>query len=249
VQHRVPHARDYRRLSPHVWARPKRTPPFYPDAVTLDATARGQDILGLVDTSVPGCSVKDSFACLDLSSVGFRILFEGEWIRLAPRRSSPATVGAVRWRRVSDVAALLEWEAAWRGDLVSTQLFKPELLDQTAVVILGGYRRGRIVAGAIVNRSRAAIGVSNLFSTVGDLSDAWSGCIATVTTALPKLPIVGYESGDAIGACHKHGFRSIGRLRVWVSQDGKGRSHGDDHLQTPQLTPSRGHSLALTDTP
>jgi len=207
---------------PHVWASPKRTPPFYPDAVTLDVAARAEDILELVDTST-GCSVKDSFAGLDLSSAGFRILFEGEWIHLAQHRSAPAHATTLQWRRVGDVAGLRDWEAAWRGELVSSQIFRPALLDQPTVVILGGYRRGRIMAGAIVNRSRAAIGVSNLFTTtVGDLGDAWSGCIATVGRAFPKLPIVGYESGDAIIAPHKLGFKSIGRLRIWSKEDGGG---------------------------
>ena len=202
------------------WASHRRTPQHYPDAVTLDAEANGEQILRHVDTETPGCSVKDSFAKLDLSFAGFGVLFEGEWIRRAPERTPPSSGAGIRWRRVVDADALLTWEEAWSGNLAATQLFKPALLDHLSVVILAGYLRGRIVAGAILNRSPAAIGVSNLFTTQGDLGDAWAGCLAAAGEAFPKLPIVGYETGDAIAAAHKFGFRSIGHLRVWIKEDG-----------------------------
>jgi hypothetical protein len=86
----------------------RRTPPYYPDAVTLDRSAVGERILERVDTS-PGCSVKDSFASLDLSSAGFRVLFEAEWIQRTPGR--PTLGGtALRWSRVREDAALIAWE-------------------------------------------------------------------------------------------------------------------------------------------
>ena len=77
------------------------------------------------------------------------------------------------------------------------------------------------MAGAILNRSGAAAGVSNLFTTLGDLGDAWPGCLAAAATAFPRLPIVGYESGDALVAAHENGFTSIGRLRIWIKEGGE----------------------------
>lgn len=208
------------RFHRHFWASPRRTPPLYPDAVTLDAEAKGEQILRNVDTETPGCSVKDSFATLDLSFAGFEVLFEGEWIRRAPERTRPSPGSGIRWRRVHDADVLLAWEASWSGNLAAMQLFKPALLNRPSVMMLGGYLRGRIVAGAILNRSPAAIGVSNLFTTQGDHGDAWAGCLAAVAEAFPMLPIIGYETGDAIDAAHKYGFRAIGHLRVWIKEDG-----------------------------
>jgi hypothetical protein len=66
------------KFGPAAWLSPHRAPPFYPDVVTLDAVA-GPEVLRAADLS-PGCSVKDSFACWDLTSEGFEVLFEAQWI-------------------------------------------------------------------------------------------------------------------------------------------------------------------------
>lgn len=205
---------------PHIWASRRRTPRYYPDAVTLDADATGEHVLDVVDSATPGCSIKDSFARLNLLPSGFRILFEGDWIRRAPEQPFLAS-SDIRWGRVRDAGALPDWEAAWSGGGATTELFRPALLDHAAVVVLGGYVRDRLVAGAILNRSKGAVGVSNLFTTLGDLDDAWAGCLAAVAGAFPTLPIIGYESGDALTAAHENGFTSIGHLRVWIKEDGE----------------------------
>jgi hypothetical protein len=77
---------------PAVWSCPTRTPPFYPDAVTLRPSAPVEEVLDGIDTG-PGCSVKDSFADLDLTGAGFRVLFAAEWVAL---RSPPAARDAPR---------------------------------------------------------------------------------------------------------------------------------------------------------
>ncbi|WP_410577652.1 hypothetical protein [Amycolatopsis sp. lyj-108] len=80
----------------HVWKSAHRTPPLYPDAVTLAPDATVSEVLDGIDTS-PGCSVKDSFACLDLSQAGFEVLFEATWItRTAQVPLEPG------WSRVDD---------------------------------------------------------------------------------------------------------------------------------------------------
>ena len=76
------------------WTTSRRSPPFYPDAVTLAPNVVGDHLLRCVDASV-GCSVKDSFATLELASDGFRILFEADWIGRAgapprPEATRPA---------------------------------------------------------------------------------------------------------------------------------------------------------------
>lgn len=200
----------------HAWASPRRTPLYYPDAITLDAAASSGHILEIVDTATPGCSVKDSFASLDLSTAGFRLLFEGEWIWRAAKRPVHTGGVAIRWQRIRDASALLAWEAAWSGDRPASRLFMPALLRHASVTVVGGYIGDRLVAGAILNRSHAAVGVSNLFTTVGELRDVWPGCLAAVARIFPRLPILGYESGDDLDAAHEHGFTSIGPLRVWI---------------------------------
>ncbi|MEZ0071362.1 hypothetical protein [Planotetraspora sp. GP83] len=70
---------------------PRKAPPYYPDAVTLTPDATVAEVLRLldrraVDGEPGGASVKDSFARLDLSAAGFRVLFEAQWILHLPSR-------------------------------------------------------------------------------------------------------------------------------------------------------------------
>ncbi len=58
------------------WTSAVRTPELYPDAVTLVPEPPVADLLARIDTS-PGCSIKDSYAALDLSPHGFRVLDRG----------------------------------------------------------------------------------------------------------------------------------------------------------------------------
>jgi hypothetical protein len=66
-----------------LWFASRRTPPFYPDAVTLVPDVPPAAVLERIDTS-SGASVKDSFATLDLSPYGFEILFEAQWFTRPP---------------------------------------------------------------------------------------------------------------------------------------------------------------------
>ncbi|MFI5606141.1 hypothetical protein [Amycolatopsis sp. NPDC051903] len=77
-------------FGPRAWTAPARTPEFYPDAVTLTADATAADVLPFVDASA-GCSVKDSFATLDLP--GFGVLFEASWLHF-PVRPAAAWVAS-----------------------------------------------------------------------------------------------------------------------------------------------------------
>ena len=59
------------------WTAATRTPPYYPDAVTLSPTVGEYDVLARVDDS-DGCSVKDSWSRLDLSMEDFARLVVGD---------------------------------------------------------------------------------------------------------------------------------------------------------------------------
>jgi hypothetical protein len=83
------------RFGPRAWTHPRRTPLYYPDAVTLDPRATAADVLPFVDGSA-GCSVKDSFATLDLSAEGFTVLFDATWIACGPGVPEPG------WQRVAE---------------------------------------------------------------------------------------------------------------------------------------------------
>lgn len=204
------------------WAAPCRTPPFYPDAVTLlpgtDATA----LVARIDTAAPDATIKDSFADLDLTEVGFRVLFEARWIHRSARAvgSAPAVrpppAPDVAWAVAADPDALRAWALAWDDGDGHADIFRPGLLDDPATVVLAGWSMdGRVVAGAVASRSDDMVGISNVFAC--DWPDeAWRLVPDAVARLFPTLPMVGYEHGDDLTAAVSHGFEPIGPLRIWL---------------------------------
>nr|WP_201784624.1 hypothetical protein [Nonomuraea pusilla] len=195
-----------------VWTNPRRTPLYYPDAVTLSPQATAADVLGAIDTG-SGASVKDSFALLDLP--GFEVLFDAQWIhREAPEPGElpGRDDGGLVWEAVADTGGLAEWErACFSGEV--TGLFPPALLPE--VTVLAGRAAGDVVCGAVLNPGEHAVGVSNVFAVPGhDPGTAWAGVLTQAAALFPGLPLVGYESDPA--AAEKHGFRTIGPLRIWL---------------------------------
>lgn len=182
-------------FTPLAWTAKSRTPPYYPDAVTLAPSATAADILPRIDTTA-GCSVKDSFATLDLE--GFEVLFTATWI----------TCHAV--------AAPSAWTVVRDPETLRTADFGLEHLPvDDSVVVLGHLDGDRWLGGAIANVTGEVVGLSNLFAA-GDLDDAWSGATAAIATRFPASRIVGYEHGDDLAAALRHGYKALGDLRVWV---------------------------------
>ncbi|MEV6751207.1 hypothetical protein [Streptomyces sp. NPDC051214] len=209
-----------------VWSSARRTPPLYPDAVSLTPGIAPDDLLARIDTASPGCSVKDSFACLDLEPWGFEVLFEAQWIH-RPAGAAPVGHPAVSWEPLKSADALPVWESAWNDGEGGLGLFRPELLagDTTSgdtVFLAGTSTDGVIVAGAVASRSASVIGVSNLFA-VGDATRgeaaAWAGCLTEIDRLWPGLPVVGYESGASLDIAVGQGFTPVGPLRIWVHTD------------------------------
>jgi hypothetical protein len=205
------------RFDPGAWVDPVRTPRYYPDAVTLDPGVDAASILERIDTTSPGCSVKDSFANLDLRPDGFEVVHEAEWIHRGPQAAPVINAGAMTWAPIRTPDALIAWEAAWDVDRDSARLFRPALLLDPAITVIGGFVDGSIVAGAIANRTRSdLVGLSNVFAIDDDLDRAWSGSITYLDTALAGRAIVGYESGDSLSIALRQGFQTIGPLRIWL---------------------------------
>lgn len=198
------------RFDADAWVALRRSPPMFPDAVTLSERVTSDDVLSSVDSS-GGCSVKDSFASLDLSGDGFGLLVDAEWIHRERRQGRVDDAGG--WRVVQTPDQLVAWGEAHGGG----QVFRPALLDDPAVTVVMAQDGGAVVAGAIGNRSDSVVGVSNLFtSSAAEVDQAWAGATAAISAELGDLPLVGYEHGAGLRAAHRAGFVSVGRLRVWL---------------------------------
>jgi hypothetical protein len=162
------------RFGPDAWTTPAQPEGPYPDAVTLRPGASVPAILRELDPGT-GCSIKDSFADLDLVPEGFRILFEAEWIVRAATGPAPDAPPAPRLVEIG-------------GDGWSARL----------------------------NPSANCVGLSNLVVDGAADDEAWSGAVAAAGHRHPGLSIVGYERDHDLGAARRHGFTTIGPLRVWI---------------------------------
>ena len=213
-----------------LWSGDGRPPPLYPDVVTLAPRVTAAGVAARLGTG-PGpasASVKDSFAVLDLTGDGFVRLFDAQWIVRMPGTSpTAARPPGVRWDVVGTAEGLAGWADAWDGGEGLAGLFRPELLREPDVAVLAGrsLSDGRVVAGAVANRSGGdsdsgaeVVGLSNVFSAVGDPYTAWAGALAAAERVWPlPLPVVGYEHpGDDLDAALAVGFHPIGPLTVWL---------------------------------
>jgi hypothetical protein len=196
------------------WASIARTPRYYPDAVTLVRSVDPAELLSRVDPS-SGCSVKDSYADLDLTPWGFEVLFDAFWIHRA-RGSRLGQTGRLSWEPVRDDAELAAWEAAWGSDPTAPRAFLPGLLGRDDVAILAARKSDAIVAGAILNSAAGVIGLSNVFAADLDPADAFASAATKAGRLWPGHELVGYQAGTSLDAAVRAGFEPIGRLVVWI---------------------------------
>ena len=213
-----------------MWINRHPVPRFYSNVVTLSdqwrATTQLARIQALLDSDLAGnWSVKDSFCTLDLTDLGFQVLFEATWLWRAPAPIAPHDTGPrIRWTWVRGESELAQWETAWNGapaNLSSTKqprLFVPGLLADPELGFLAAYQDKAIVAVAIANRTENIVGVSNIFTPAAGNDLCWAGCIATVQDRFPGLPLVGYQRGPELAAAQKVGFERLQGLRVWIRQ-------------------------------
>lgn len=189
-------------LSDSHWLTRTPAPPLYPNLVTLSPDV--EPVMAAIDAlsrALPpvAWAVKDSFAVLPLDAAGFRLLFEAEWL---VRSAAPADMPH-RWQRVASESDLTAW---------SETAFPSALLHRDDVAFLTRRNAdGNITAGAVANLAAGVVGLTNVFG-IG----AQRECLDAAMHVFPGVPLVGYESGDALAGARALGFASLGRLRVWI---------------------------------
>jgi hypothetical protein len=198
-------------MSEQLWIAPQGSPRLYPNAVTLAPRMAADVVLRDIDTR-PGCSVKDSFADVDLEDHGFIELFEASWF--AREAAPPQARPRLRWDVVTTEEELTRW--AISADLEG--VFGPELLRDSTVRFLVVRDEQGPSGGAIVNRTGATVGLSNVFTTAISPGDLWSDLPAAVGDLFDRLPMVGYEHGDELTLALAGGFETIAPLRVWLKR-------------------------------
>jgi hypothetical protein len=191
-----------------LWVALRRSPPLYPDAITLSPTVTADDVVHAV-VAGEGCSVKDGFATLDLDEHGFQVLFDARWFYRPPALATPSGPGA--WTVLDSAAARADWSLA-AGDAVA---IPGDALNDPAVRVLAATGPRGIAAGAVAFRTASVVGISNVFGDTADPA-TWAGIADAVAGAFPSLPLVGYETGEPLRAALESGFEDVGALRVWL---------------------------------
>ncbi len=207
------------RFDADAWVSARRTPPMYPDAITLTDDVSIESLLSRIDRTA-GSSIKDSFSTLDLTAAGFNVLFDAQWFWRAA--APPPAGGPLHWERVERPDDLRAWSLEHGGG----STFSPALLDEPSVTILAGrHPGGRLAAGAVATEGGAAVGISNVFAVgAGDddgaaaatFADVFAGATAAIVERFPDRSVVGYLSTVELAAARAAGFETIGPLRIWL---------------------------------
>jgi hypothetical protein len=200
-------------IAPDAWTSAKRTPDLFPDAVTLVPSPSVPSLLSRIDVG-PGCSVKDSFAALDLGSAGFRRLFDAQWIVAEPSSTTGHTAPPA-WSSLRDPRQFRWLETLHTVQSSQTGL-PASVLGNDDVLAAARMEDGSLSGGALFNRSEQAVGISNVFSLRDDGAPFWRECLELSAAEFPAVPVVGYESGEALRNAEAAGFRAVGPLRVWI---------------------------------
>ncbi len=197
-----------------MWFTKSPTPPFYPNAVTVDPAAHLSTQVAIIVALAAGLtnfSVKDSFARLHLESSGFRLLFTARWLWRDYTNHVEARGHATRWRRVTTGCDLEEWEFAWQGEEVAySGVFKPELLDDPRTIVMAGIdRSGAIKAGGVAYETADALGITNIFGNE-------EGFLEALLSRTSARQVVCYERGEALRSAQQRHFEILGPLNVWT---------------------------------
>lgn len=206
-------------IDEQAWTVPTRTPPYYPDAVTLSPDLEEFELLARIDAS-DGASVKDSWSALDLTDDDFARLVVGQWLWHDGTGHPSAPTSSLVWRRIDTAPEMRAWTAAWTDEPDAASILHPTLLAEPGVHVLAASSTGEseapIVAGCIVNVTDGVAGLGNLFIRSGDTGSAWSGAVTAAREVVGGIPIVSWEAGDSIDAAVAAGCETLGPLTVWV---------------------------------
>lgn len=212
------------------WSTAEPVPPYYANLVTrspgMPPELRARIAL-LTGRLAPPWSLKDSFACLDPESSGWRVLFAAQWYGCAPgelRDLDFAETGA-RFERVEHAVALARWEADWQqaSPAPGQRVFRDAVLDDPRVEVLAA----RGLGGAVLNHSNGAVGISNVFAVDTRIPrPAVHRDVARwAAQRAPGRAIVGYGGHEDLLPI---GFHALGPLRVWM-RDAPEASADEEH--------------------
>jgi hypothetical protein len=205
------------RNSASTWANLVPSPPYYPNIITRRPHTQADVVRLVQDVRQIGISgswcVKDSFGDLDLSTLGFSVMIEGQWFgRISTQRRDLIEHA---WETVRHPGELSLWERAWGGP-AGDRIFNDTLLDDRRIRFWMLRRQGGIGAGCITFSSGRVTGLSNWFSIRGE-SVFDLGVMSAIADTRAGTPVVCWAAADDAANFPGGGFAPLGRVQVWIS--------------------------------
>lgn len=201
----------------NIWVNQNEVPTFYPNAVTTKPLSHENfsDISkALKKIPLESYAIKDSFNELPADKMGYKILFEADWITYSPSELIDESI-IEGWTIVKDDQELKNWELAWNNNQpTDKRIFLPNILSVSDVSFLAKYENNQIIAGGITNIAHDVIGLSNVFNHDSQNNNIWSEISSFIKEKMATLPIVGYERDQALMKAHEVGYKTIGKLKV-----------------------------------
>ncbi|WP_397536515.1 hypothetical protein [Rummeliibacillus pycnus] len=193
----------------NIWGLHSKAPTFYPEVIISDKRATIEEVKYFIENGKVS-SIKDSYANLNLTLLGFDILFDAEWIVHEPVLDFEPI--QKNWRIIASEKDFKKWTDASGLENV----IKSELLKQPDVKIFICETKAGI-SGFIANLSESVVGISNVFSVGDEEKKLWKDIPNIISKEFPKLLMVGYEHNSSLIVAKSSGWEAIGPLRVWIN--------------------------------
>ena len=191
-----------------LWTSAGPPPPYHSDAVTVEPWVTREAVdAALAERTTWG--FKDSFASVEPALDGTRLLLSATWIHR--REEDRAARAPAAWGRVADAERLAAWNAGWD----TAEVLLPPILRRGHIAVLARAGGAGIEAGAVARLGSGVVELSNIHGVDGREVD-WDELVAAVAARFPGRPLVGFESGDDLGAALSAGFEAVGELRIWT---------------------------------
>lgn len=199
------------RMTASAWINLAPSPPYYPNIITRRPGAQA-DIIPLIEAArkrnaPKPWGIKDSFADLDLTEMGFSPMIEGQWLGGEPAIGRQQA--SHDWDTVRSPEELSGWEGAWSED-DRHRIFPADLLEDPRIRFWMLRRAGEITAGCVTFASGLVTGLSNWFSR-GTETAFELGIMGSIAA---DRPVVFWMSGNEATPA---GFSPLGPMRVWTS--------------------------------
>ncbi|MEH6629731.1 MAG: hypothetical protein V7776_02835 [Halopseudomonas aestusnigri] len=200
---------------PQYWINRGAPLPYYPDLITRAPSLSFQTYDAIKKLPV-GSYIKDSFATLDLTTLGYDKLFKNTWLTWCPKSNEQIGSDHSPDNSIEVIKSpkhLTKWMTAWEPEgKTASQIFHPKLLLNSDIKFVAVTVEDKIIAGAVFNMGPVGVlGISNVFGNKNNQLKIISFTIRSYT----EHTIVTYENDNEIATYQELGFVTTGALAVW----------------------------------